>query len=1583
MKTTMWSRSLRGFGIAALFAALVLAGCTNPLAPPNLGGGANGEDTYSVIFGAGNGGAGNGEASGPAQSALGQIEPYTVTVYLSGDGEELSTEEELSAFARSVAGPTEERIQEDNIRNYAQVIAIDIADKTIVSLDESRKVNASRPMAGLRITGLVRNHTYGILHLEGRWERDYAAETGGNYVYTDNPPTLLSAGYHLVTYVANTTESIVVYPIYVDTVFTAAGMRSEPAVNAGKPGAADLLPAEWTANWKILRKNSAGGLDDLITAQSAAGSSGYKLLPRTIKAVVRANGEEYWGETQDIVIPTVANRAAAAGPAAAAAPAAAGPTGTTSGFMPLLNPPPVCYIYPVFRDNDSYDNDSYDNDYDDDDDGWVDYVPAPELLGYTVTLPLAPEFTNLAQAGQEGSANFELYFTPFNLIKEEDWAKWAAHDASSEFDLESGPPEWVIRNGLNDQTQDDATDFANFGKAPVEEANGNGAVRFTVVEPNAAAAKELVASGGYYEDQAITFTASGFTGTAQAWYTVVPAKEPPPAYTEYSLLGNIAPGKNTEPVSLPKPNSPAYNGPDAKKYDAYVILFKDGKAGKPYLIMLAGGAVIDPTDPTDPNGPPPGPFDSVAAAQAYLTALAAAEDPRGTSIAQPVKLPMVMNLSGVNSLPNLLSLIAEQGKYVDLDLSACTLAGTAAASNPGPASPSASNAGPASPSASNAGPASAPFMMDLDIPAPASDPDDPRRPVSPGGRAPTIPGGEREEGLAIIPADADGDAPPANPANGGGVPPTSPVTGIIFDPNPASNTGKNLVVSLVLPDTAQSIKGCTETAADYSTNQAFRHFTNLKTVSGAGITTIGGAAFYKTSPALTTANFPNVITIQHRAFERTGLVKAEFPKAESVGLAAFYQCASLTTANLPAAYGIGGGAFYACTALATVNLPKAETIGETAFKNSTALTAVNLPLATGIGDNAFERCTAMTSVNLPRVTTLGQYALRDCTALKDAKLPAAAIIPIGVFLNAASLTTVNLSMAQDIGGNAFQNCTSLKTLALPAAKKIGDYAFQNCGLTTADFNAITDVGQHAFYQCAALTTLRLEKAAKVGNHAFRNCTALTTLTLPAVTSLGESAFLETGTKDLTITMPRIAPAYSPGSQVSAKYAKTVTLTRPDKNIRNSTTYDELWRDSFEKSFGGSADITLKSNQEFFTLPLTSADIAGRYLFADDRGGSMDNPVPLPMQMYLAGGADELQKLFSTMFPIWKYVDLDLSRCTSNNNVFSTNAKEGTAKDLVVSLTLPNTAWGIRDDSPADPYDYPVFNHFNNLKSVSGAGITYIGMNAFMDRTTLETVNFPAAQRVGDSAFERCTSLKTVNLPRVEWLGSYVFRCSPGLPYPSPFTLNAPNLREIGNGGKGTFECSGLKEAYFPRVTELGHGVFFGCMSLTKVTMTAIRAIPQETFSHCAGLTEVNMQQVIDVASNSFWGCSSLKSISFPHVDNGGLGNYVFARCTSLDWVDLSFYEPVGDAPLGVFWESGSTPITIVLNPLEWGRGNSRNWRDAPSSGAYSKQVTIRVFNQDRDGHTRYSDHTENWIQTWQTWFGSKASLGVSYDVYDD
>jgi hypothetical protein len=112
-----------------------------------------------------------------------------------------------------------------------------------------------------------------------------------------------------------------------------------------------------------------------------------------------------------------------------------------------------------------------------------------------------------------------------------------------------------------------------------------------------------------------------------------------------------------------------------------------------------------------------------------------------------------------------------------------------------------------------------------------------------------------------------------------------------FDPDNSISTGKNKIVSLVLPNTATRIRvGFTEGVGYGAT---FKHFTALKSVSGSGIT------------SMTSSNSP---TNGESAFSGcTALETVDFPKAETIGDIAFYNC-PLTTVNLPKAETIGAQA---------------------------------------------------------------------------------------------------------------------------------------------------------------------------------------------------------------------------------------------------------------------------------------------------------------------------------------------------------------------------------------------------------------------------------------------------------------------------------------------------------------------------------------------------------------------------------------------------------------------------------------------------------------------------------------------------
>jgi hypothetical protein len=112
-----------------------------------------------------------------------------------------------------------------------------------------------------------------------------------------------------------------------------------------------------------------------------------------------------------------------------------------------------------------------------------------------------------------------------------------------------------------------------------------------------------------------------------------------------------------------------------------------------------------------------------------------------------------------------------------------------------------------------------------------------------------------------------------------------------FDPDNRINTGKDKIVSLVLPNTATNIRvGFTEGVGYTAT---FKHFTALKSVSGSNIT------------SMSSYNYP---TNGESAFSGcTALETVDFPKAETIGNSAFYNC-PLTTANLPKVETIGAQA---------------------------------------------------------------------------------------------------------------------------------------------------------------------------------------------------------------------------------------------------------------------------------------------------------------------------------------------------------------------------------------------------------------------------------------------------------------------------------------------------------------------------------------------------------------------------------------------------------------------------------------------------------------------------------------------------
>ena len=359
--------------------------------------------------------------------------------------------------------------------------------------------------------------------------------------------------------------------------------------------------------------------------------------------------------------------------------------------------------------------------------------------------------------------------------------------------------------------------------------------------------------------------------------------------------------------------------------------------------------------------------------------------------------------------------------------------------------------------------------------------------------------------------------------------------------------GEDKIVHLVLPDTAIAIME----------GSVFNFFDNLKTVSGAGITSISDQTFAG----------------------RTALTSVNFPAAVSIGNQAFANCTSLTTISITSTVtNIDGRAFLGClnlrftasgiysaldsgkmlvkdgsklvlypSATGAVTLPASITsINTGVFSGFTTLTSISAPGLTTIGDSAFAGCTTLNSITASNLTTIGNQAFANCGALTSVNITGAASIGIEAFINCGDLTAINLTSTAGIGVRAFSGCAvglnfnitggngalaivdggilirngedGAALVFYPSANgditldssitSINGGVFQSMNVTSITAENVLSVGDAAFF-FSELAHANLPLVTEIGARAFAGST-LQTLYIPSVTYIGARAFAHGG-----------------------------------------------------------------------------------------------------------------------------------------------------------------------------------------------------------------------------------------------------------------------------------------------------------------------------------------------------------------------------------------------------------------------------------------------------------------------------------------
>ena len=684
-------------------------------------------------------------------------------------------------------------------------------------------------------------------------------------------------------------------------------------------------------------------------------------------------------------------------------------------------------------------------------------------------------------------------------------------------------------------------------------------------------------------------------------------------------------------------------------------------------------------------------------------------------------------------------------------------------------------------------------------------------------------------------------------------------------------------------------------------NYAFAHCTELTSITiGNSVTSIGDVAFYGCTGLETiTVNKGN--TKYH--IKDNCLIETE-SKTLVLG------CKNSIIPIDGSVTSIGNYAFSYCEGLTSITIPNGVTsIGDSAFSYCEGLTSITVGNSiTSIGYDAFRGCMGLTSITIPNsVTSIGDAAFYGCCRLIEVYNKSSLSITAGSENNGC-VACYAKNVYKDEGGSKLSTDEKGYLIYTDEEEKIlVAYTGKESTLTLP--SDITQINQCAFSGCSGLTSVTIGNGVtSIGSGAFEYCSGLTSITIPnSVTSIGDSAFY--GCSGLTsVTIPDSVTSIG-YSAFSGCYKLVEVINKSGLNITKGSSdngYIACYALNVKKD--GTSDIVNKDGYLFYTYDNVN------YLFAYV-GSNTDLTLP---------------------------DDYNGQNYKLNNYAFYNCSG-------LTSVTIPDSVTSIGDEA---------FEYCSGLTSVTiGNSVTSIGDGAFICCSGLTSVTIGnSVTSIGELAFSGCSGLTSVTIGNsVTSIGDAVFYYCSGLTSviwnaenctsagSSPYPIFSDCLKlanvTIGENVKiipdyAFYNCSGLTVYYTgdvagwcgieglynvtpsslalyigdkkvegdlvipDSVTSIGSSAFYGCSSLTSVTIgNSVTSIGYSAFYNCSGLTSVTIgDSVTSIGSSAFYGCSSLTSVTIGNSVTS-IGYSAFYNCsglknitytgTSADWKNIA------------------------------------------------------------------------------------------------
>ncbi len=496
------------------------------------------------------------------------------------------------------------------------------------------------------------------------------------------------------------------------------------------------------------------------------------------------------------------------------------------------------------------------------------------------------------------------------------------------------------------------------------------------------------------------------------------------------------------------------------------------------------------------------------------------------------------------------------------------------------------------------------------------------------------------------------------------------------------------------------------------------------------------------------------------------------------------------------------------------------------------------------------------------------------------------------FWGHSSLTSITLpSSLTSIGDNAFYGCRSLTSITIPdGVTEIEGSAFEGCySLTSITLpSSLTSIGFGAFRDCYSLTSITIpENVTEIGDDAFSYCSGLTSVTIPeGLTKIGDDAFY--GCRSLTsIDVASNNNNYTSIDGVLFSKDKTILIQYPEGKATSYVIPDGVTKIG-DRAFSGCSSLTS------ITIPENVTEIGdGSFRYCNSLT-SIDVAPNNENYASIDGVLFSKDKTILIQYPEGKATSYAIPE-----GVKSIGGEAFSGCSSLTSITIPENVTEIGDDAFYGCCKlYEVYNK-SNLTITAGSsengGVARFAKNVYTDESGESKIH-----TVGDYIFY----VDEDNIELLVYLGDET-----AITLPSDYEGKNYKI-----GDYAFFGCSSLTSITIPDgVTSIGDNAFY-CRSLTSITIPeSVKTIGNDAFSYCRGLTSVTIPEgLTKIGDCAFEGCYSLTSITLPSsLTSIGFG--AFRDCYSLTSITLP--EGVTEIGYDAFVNCRSLTSVIILGSV--------------------------------------------------------------------